>query len=422
MDINTFSFNALQYKLISESTDINSMPVLSSEANLSLGTGKRTIFLGNGSFSGTSENERVHSYTLEMFFIKEDNDQNYDNGKTFSAHIEILEGESEDSNYLTDKIVNQYGIQNITKAPAGTFNNLSLSDENRMYKIDDDYGMSYYYRGAKAHINNNLIFANHQWKIVRINGNGSIKILYNGTCFDNSCDINDVGPDTQIDITPFNVEYTDNKYVGYMFGGSPGDASTSYEQAHSNDTNSTIKTKLENWYSLNILGTRYESYVHDTLFCNDRQLEEDIGGLVTGPGYGDVDTNYAVRYRLTDNKNPDLKCPRKIDRFTSDDTTIGNGDLTYPIGLITPDETSLAGLVFSEITDSNYLYTGEYYWTLGARSFSSNFAFGWGVHSTGDLNGNGVRQDFYGMRSVLNLKPDTKVIGAGTKKDPFIVI
>lgn len=131
------------------------------------------------------------------------------------------------------------------------------------------------------------------------------------------------------------------------------------------------------WYSLNILERQYESYIYDSLFCNDRQLEEDVGGLETGPGYGNFNTNYAARYRLTDNKNPDLKCARKIDRFTFDDTIIGNGDLTYPIGLISPDEASLAGLVFPEITYSNYLYTGEYYWTIGARSFSSGFAFGW---------------------------------------------
>ena len=422
MNSNTFRTGALTYTLDSKNTGNNGEVVPNIKQQKGIKTGEGEYILGNAKFSPTSSEEKVHTYTLKLYFPLIDGfDHSVDQNKEFSAKIEIREGHFAHP-LLRDVILAEFGgVANIQEAPEGTFNFLSGENDNLMYKIEDDYGDSYYFRGAKEHVKNNLIFAEHQWKIVRINGDESIRIIYNGKCPNNACEINDVGVATQIEKTPFNVEYTDNKYVGYMYGGEPGVPSTSYEQAHSNDTSSTIKEKLEMWYSLNILERQYESYIYDSLFCNDRQLEEDVGGLETGPGYGNFNTNYAARYRLTDNKNPDLKCARKIDRFTFDDTIIGNGDLTYPIGLISPDEASLAGLVFPEITYSNYLYTGEYYWTIGARSFSSGFAFGWGVHSTGDLNGNGVRQDFYGMRSVVNLKPNTKVTGTGTLNDPYVV-
>ncbi|MFA7120508.1 MAG: hypothetical protein WC277_03460 [Bacilli bacterium] len=123
-----------------------------------------------------------------------------------------------DETSLGNKILAQYsGKNNITAAPAGTFDNSNGSTENLMYKMDDDYGTSYYFRGAKDYINNNLIFANFQWKIVRINGDESIRIIYNGTCPSNSCTINSTGAATNMGSSVFNTTDGDAKFVGYMF-------------------------------------------------------------------------------------------------------------------------------------------------------------------------------------------------------------
>lgn len=107
--------------------------------------------------------------------------------------------------------------------------------------MPDDYGDSYYFRGS-INLKNNIIFAEHQWKIVRINGNGSIRIIYNGTCPNNICTINGFGTNQTIGKSVFNNHYLDAKYVGYMYGGAPNVPSTSREQATTNETNSTIKT------------------------------------------------------------------------------------------------------------------------------------------------------------------------------------
>jgi hypothetical protein len=56
-------------------------------------------------------------------------------------------------------------------------------------------------------------------------------------------------------------------------------------------------------------------------------------------------------------------------RFTVDDTTVGNGDLTYPVSLITIDEVAVAGGKLEQSNSSYYLYTGSSYWTVSASNF-----------------------------------------------------
>ena len=58
------------------------------------------------------------------------------------------------------------------------FSQVATADEG-MYKVEDDLGMSYYFRGAVE--NNYVKFAGYWWRIVRINGNGSIRLIYDGT-------------------------------------------------------------------------------------------------------------------------------------------------------------------------------------------------------------------------------------------------
>ncbi len=54
-----------------------------------------------------------------------------------------------------------------------------IAKETGVFAMKDDYGMSYYYRGAVT--NNYVKFANFYWRIIRINGDGSVRIRYDGT-------------------------------------------------------------------------------------------------------------------------------------------------------------------------------------------------------------------------------------------------
>ena len=156
-----------------------------------------------------------------------------------------------------------------TTSKKGTFTGTSCDSgcnlsENGIYETDDDYGTSYYYRGTVD--NNWVVFGTDKtnseyiwWRIIRINGNDTIRLIYAGTS--NSViqapetigDITMITPRTPADNSYiksiiFNTNFNDNKYVGYMYGGNSEQASTNYEEAHKPETESTILDEIKYWY------------------------------------------------------------------------------------------------------------------------------------------------------------------------------
>ena len=122
-------------------------------------------------------------------------------------------------------------------AKSGTpnFGSTATTDEG-IYAAQDDYGTSYYFRGAVE--NNYVKFAGYYWRIIRINGDGTIRLIYDGT----SAHANgESSTDRQIGTSRFNSTYGDNASVGYMMGidnecasttsCSGSTRTTSYEQA-----------------------------------------------------------------------------------------------------------------------------------------------------------------------------------------------
>lgn len=78
---------------------------------------------------------------------------------------DIILNDNEGSTSISEKTVSNFGY------PART--------NEGMYSASDNYGTSYYYRGA---VDNNWVrFANFYWRIIRINGDGSIRMIYAGT-------------------------------------------------------------------------------------------------------------------------------------------------------------------------------------------------------------------------------------------------
>jgi hypothetical protein len=426
-----------------------------------------------------------------------------------------------------------------------TFSTVATTDEG-MYAMADDYGTSYYYRGAVT--NNNVLFGGYCWKVIRINGNGTTRMIYNGTPKDivtgstaltqaeylnitndatypytydtgtnqwtstNKTDgatgtitfqvgtagdymfyytvsseagydkatlyVDDVskgefsgsntssllltglttssvikvtytkdsggasgndniifslgknpvvsgktcantGAATQIGTSAFNTNYNDNAYVGYMYGTA---GSSTYDATHANTNSSTIKTVIDNWYNTNL--SSYADKISDTEFCNDRSMASAAAtwnANDTALGYGTNITYYGAANRLFTNKLPILTCPNKHDRFTVDDTGAGNGDLTYPVSLITVDEVAVAGGKYGVSNNSYYLYTGSYYWTVSAHNFDGTHARGFYVGSEGLLYINYVSNSG-GVRPVINLKTGTLFTsGDGTATNSFVI-
>ena len=264
----------------------------------------------------------------------------------------------------------------------------------------EDNKTTYYFRGAVE--NNYVSFAGYYWRIIRINEDSSIRLIYQGTT--------PTATESVATIGVFNEEYNDNAYIGYMYG-TPG--SSTYKETHANVNDSTIKGVLDSWYEENLLDN-YATYLADSGFCGDRSM-------ASGTGIAETTTYYGAYNRLYTNKTPQFVCPQSNDLYTTASSTKGNKALDYPIGLITADEVAYAGGVINKSNDSYYLNTGNYYWTMSPGYFVGSNASEWYVRLGGDLAGCRV---IYGggSRPVINLKSGIEITGGdGISSNPYVI-
>ena len=364
---------------------------------------------------------------------------------------------------------------------------------------EDEANPIYYYRGAVD--NNNLLFANFCWKIVRTTETGGIKLIYNGLPNNGTC--NNTGDSTQIGTSAFNTPNNSPAYVGYMYGtvypikkfdmsipsdefnfgkdvtysngvytlnstttvsavdyvGESDKYSNNYhytcfsssdtcnnvyyvyyvgsdlayyitltdgkkvddaldEMLDNNTNNSKIKEYIDNWYSTNM--TSYTNKLEDTVWCNDRSIYSKGGWDSNG---GDT-TSYlyfsAHKRAWMKLRNPSLTCSRNIDKFTTN-TNNGNGNLTYPVGLLTADEIMLAGGNGEDSNNSYYLYTENAYWVGSPYDFIFETMNEFYVRSDGKLVGYDAKT-IYGVRPCISLASGTEISsGNGTVNSPYVV-
>ena len=304
---------------------------------------------------------------------------------------------------------------------------ISTASEALLASAEDDYGTSYYFRGAVT--NNYVEFANKCWRIVRVGGDGSVKLILhndNPTGADNPCDSANNSASAAfarysgtIYTSAFNSSYNDNAYVGFKYGtvGASG-----YASAHANTNNSTILTNLEAWYNDNL--STYEKVIDDTVWCNDKTNIADTSynpwgySNVTGLGYGTNRTYYGATQRLVSTSGsaggtgPSLKCNGELSKINS------------KVGLITADELALAGYAYAKNNTTTYLQenaTDTYWWSLSPGSFNGDYAGVWNVGgSNGGFDGS-YGNYTYGVRPSISLKSTTNVTGEGTSSTPYII-
>ena len=305
-------------------------------------------------------------------------------------------------------------IEGRTTSTTPNFASIATAKEG-MYAADDDYtattGMkSYYFRGA---VDNNWVkFGKDStgkdiyWRIIRINGDGSIRMIYTGTTAPTeSTKVVMTGYGTQIKNSAFNSSYNNPSYVGYMYT-----VGTQY----GNSTSSEIKTTIENWYA----GTTLKDNAlvsQNQIFCNDRSVMS--GSFSTSSTF-----YYSSYTRLVTNKSPMLTCPTESDKFTIKTSGVGNKTLDYPVGLITVDEVAMAGGVYNTDNLKYYLFTSSDYWSSSPSYFDSNyFVNGFRVKNSGSIDsiyGNTLS----GARPVVSLSSKVKLSGSGTYNDVYTVV
>ena len=92
--------------------------------------------------------------------------------------------------------------------------------------------------------------------------------------------------------------------------------------------------------------------------------------------------------------------------------------------IISADEAMFAGIPnWNSSNSNNYLYTGQYYWTMSPYYFDSTNgrAYVFVVRDYGYLVGWDV-DDTSGVRPVINIRADVALSGSGTTSDPFKVV
>ncbi len=296
-----------------------------------------------------------------------------------------------------------------------------------VYKTQDNDGVSYYYRGDVE--NNYLKFAGFWWRIIRINGDGTIRIIYDGTEYHaNGASTSD---SIAVASTKFNLSKDDNAYVGFMYG---TEGSTTYETTHTNTNKSTIMTALETWY-INNLANYANKIDINAGFCGARSRSTSKTEINNTGGIGTTTTYYGAYVRLIENKTPNLGCTNSNDLYTTKGATRGNKAMDKPIGLITADEMVMAGAVVDKTNESYYLYNSKRYWTMTPGRYNNHAdvissdcydthynrlgSFGFALATGGSVSSTTGGNN---ARPVINLRADVELTGSGTGEDPFIVV
>ena len=304
---------------------------------------------------------------------------------------------------------------------------VSTADEALLASAEDDYGTSYYFRGAVT--NNYVEFANKCWRIVRVSGDGSVKLILhndNPTGAANPCDAANNSASAafarysgETYKSAFNEKTDDNAYLGFMYGAA---GATDYASTHANTNKSTILTNLETWYTNNL--KTYADTIADTVWCNDKTNVTDTsydpwGWTPNGYGYGKNVTYYGATQRListngrTGGTGPSLKCNSGLSKINS------------KVGLITADELAYAGYAAALKNTTTYLQenaTDTDWLSLSPSVFFSVYAFVWSVNGgSGDFGNYSVNSDG-GVRPAISLIISTTISGGtGTSEDPYVV-
>ncbi|MBD9106029.1 cadherin-like beta sandwich domain-containing protein, partial [bacterium] len=265
------------------------------------------------------------------------------------------------------------GNKIITSTPTLTTSSNNTSDASGLYKstATNTGESTYYFRGNVE--NNYVSFAGFTWRIVRINEDGTIRIVMQD------------GINSNANIA-FNSNYNNYTYMYYT-------------------NNSNAKTQLESWYQTNI-GSKTDlasKVVSGNYYCE--QAKAKAGNW----------TSESATMTIYDKYTPDFKC-------SSDGN--GKGVVNASVGLLTYDEVVYAGGYYDQSNSNYYLNNPAiYWWTMSPAGSTSLRPLVWYVSTGGFIfyNGNGVEYVSC-LRPVLNIIADTQISdGDGTKENPFTI-
>ena len=318
-DGNTFDSNNIYYYLTKVNSNGSETEVMAprkyyaeKEENVYTGrpAGVFSMFIGNLAEQG----ETTITYRLRMWVDEAYNPQNDNGGLTYKAKVNVYGAGSDNIALLEDQYCYNYGFTTLSDCmlvmnnheksieeaktaikAKGTpdFNKIAPNDSETdgLYMAEDDEGESYYYRGAVR--NNYVSFAGFIWRIIRRNGDGSIRMIYSGKS------VSDTGDATTIGNSQFNSKYWDPTYVGYKYN-------EDFSLHENNNSNVSY-----NWFTNTQkydYGTGYtfdESTKKFTLTGDIKQLtwNDNYEEIVNNQLYSCLNTSCNVVYKVTGYSN-----------------------------------------------------------------------------------------------------------------------
>ena len=433
-----YSSNNFTYTL--KGTDKSSSGTVANITNQALSHDSSSVKLGSGTFT---KKNATHTYSLSISGVSITNTSLNYSPISLSTGIQIVAGQLMvvKKNTLSDTIMASTSGSGSPKTVPGK---VSATTNEGINKTQDDYGTSYYYRGSAD--NNYVQFANMCWRIVRVTGNGAIKLVLQNN---NSTDC--TASSNQEQFLKLKSESTPTKIrkefagsadtVALMYksggiiksplayndsftllsnkinsddtiaGGEPsGLVESNYSEIFKNTTKGDVLKKLESWYEEKL--SAYTDYLEDVIWCNDKSYN--------------TSNKYFGAYTRFKSYTPSLVCPNdslggNLSKYTVSDTTKGNGALTYKIGLLTADELMFAGASSSSNT-SFYLYvnSNDEWWTISPANYNGSYYISFTYKDK--IYSLDIPYPSAYLRPAIAIKSTAIVGGTGTKTNPYVIL
>lgn len=344
-----------------------------------------------------------YTYALKITYINSDENQNEDQGRTFSAKVEIhgLPTSSFTTGTLAAAIFNNsvkiteeqaangyalFSVPTETKAAVQKNN----ETESMLSQVNDEIGISYYYRGNVK--NNYLSLNNMCWRIVRIEGDGSVKLIL---------------ADATASCSQTTLTKTDSGYIGigkYILS----DFTTTEPLT---DTTS-INYILNDWYNTNLtsIGTKLKD--NATCITDTTTKYDSLGNILND---APTETYYDNYKKLLIDKYSSLNCRTNTTKTNSQKIT-----------MLTVNEVVLAGGMNTIENSTYYLNnnaTTNTWWTISPSYNNGTNDYIFDVNNLGAINFNtSASTTENSIRPVISLVSGTLInSGDGSITNPYTI-
>lgn len=303
----------------------------------------------------TKEIEARETLTYDIVITNLGDDDTYGMSANIMTYKEIRKKEQKT---FKDLILETNEVNK--KTESDYLNNFT---DSGLFVSEDDAGLTYVFRG---NVDNNYVSLNNiLFRIMRINGDGSIRLISNNNVITSAFR-------SKID----NKDYGNNAIL----------------------SKSTALEKLNSWYSSNL--SNIDNYIVTSKFCNENAYYLET-----------IDGKFFNSYqRILNDNAPSLKCSGQIEESK--------------VGLINIDEVRYTGSSSNTTYDNYYLINKEdsvgFYTLSGSQVvYNYNVVDNFSVTTEGKIAADSKVTSNLGLKPVISLDKNAIVDGNGTLENPY---